>query len=110
MPSCEPGLIARGGDELDGVTIGIVLGLQIFDVQLRIGRIVGGWAGQEAGISELQFSVFQRESGKLGSRWSIGGVGLGIADGAVGADVDLLAPGHLDGLQSLAIARWTDLE
>ena len=101
MPSCEARLVSCGGGKLDRIAV-VIVGHEGAGVELRIGRIVGRDTGIETRSRKRQLSVFHAESFKLGAWWSDTRVGLGIADGAVGGDVDLLATGHLDGLTRIS--------
>ena len=99
LPGRESRLVTRGGNEFDWITSPIVLGQQSTGVQLRVGRIVGRGQGKEARAVEQQLSIAQREARKLRPWRSGTRVCLGVADGAVGGDVDLLATRDLDVLE-----------
>lgn len=97
LPSGKPGLIARGSDNLNLETS---LGLEA-DVQLVITRPISRGAGVEVTGPKFEYSALLRESREFRSRWSVTAVCLGVADGAVGSDVDLLATGDFDVLEEM---------
>lgn len=96
LPSRKPRVVAGGGHELNLVALRVVFHLWATDVELRIGRVVGRGASVEVLVAEPQHLAFEREAGEVGAGGSDAGVGLGVGDGAVGGDVDLLAAGDFD--------------
>ena len=93
------GLIGRGSEDRNLQTS---LSLSA-DVQEIVRRPISWGAGVEVTARKRQRSVLLRESRELRSRWSVTAVGEGVADCAVGSDVDLLATGHFDILGRLVL-------